>query len=50
MDYIRDHIIPFISHPAACLIEGFSAGVGLGWYACKISMNAQQAEIIKENK
>jgi hypothetical protein len=46
MDYIK----PFVTHPVACLIEGFSAGVGLGWYACKINMNAQQAEIIRENQ
>jgi hypothetical protein len=45
-----DNIRQFFSHPVACLIEGFSIGVGLGWYACEVRMKAEQDEIKRENK
>ncbi len=45
-----DNFKKFVSHPVSCLIEGFTAGVSLGWVACQVRMNAEQAEIKRENK
>lgn len=35
---LLENIKSVVSHPIACLIEGFSAGVSLGWYACPSQM------------
>jgi hypothetical protein len=35
---LLENIKSVVSHPVACLIEGFSVGVSLGWYACQSQM------------